>query len=47
MLIARDESFSYGKLAAAANAIALGAKFYVSNADVYHPGAGVWRVPEA
>lgn len=47
VLIARDENFSYRKLAAAANAIASGAKFYVSNADVYHPGAGAWRVPEA
>ncbi|MGL4440310.1 MAG: HAD-IIA family hydrolase [Bosea sp. (in: a-proteobacteria)] len=47
VLIARDESFSYVKLAAAANAIASGAKFYVSNADVYHPGTGTWRVPEA
>ncbi len=47
VLVARDESFDYGKLAAAANAIAGGAKFYVSNADAYHPGDGPWRVPEA
>jgi HAD superfamily hydrolase (TIGR01450 family) len=47
VLIARDENFDYGKLAAAANAIVDGAKFYVSNADVYHPGEGSWRVPEA
>lgn len=47
VLIARDENFNYGKLAAAANAIASGARFYVSNADVYHPGTGEWRVPEA
>ncbi len=47
VLVARDENFNYGKLAEAANAIVAGAKFYVSNADVYHPGEGNWRVPEA
>lgn len=47
VLIARDESFDYGKLARSANAIRRGAKFYVTNADVSHPGAGDWLVPEA
>jgi HAD superfamily hydrolase (TIGR01450 family) len=46
VLIARDESFDYARLAVAANAVAGGAKFYVSNNDVAHPGAGRWRVPE-
>jgi 4-nitrophenyl phosphatase len=47
VLIARDESFNYDKLARSANAIRRGAKFYVSNADVSHPGAAGWLVPEA
>jgi 4-nitrophenyl phosphatase len=47
VLIARDESFDYGKLARSANAIRRGAKFYVTNADVSHPGAEDWLVPEA
>jgi HAD superfamily hydrolase (TIGR01450 family) len=47
VLVARDERFDYGRLAAAANAVAAGARFYVSNADVHHPGPGAWRVPEA
>ncbi|MFY7959659.1 MAG: HAD-IIA family hydrolase [Elsteraceae bacterium] len=47
VLLARDESFDYGKLARSANAIRRGATFYVTNADVSHPGAEGSVVPEA
>lgn len=46
VLIGRDESFDYGRLSAAGNAVVAGAKFYASNADVFHPGPGQLRVPE-
>jgi HAD superfamily hydrolase (TIGR01450 family) len=46
VLLARDESFDYDKLARSANAIQRGAKFYVTNADVAHPGSGAWLTPE-
>ena len=46
VLVARDEDFTYGKLAKAANAIRRGAKFYAANADLSHPGADYWLTPE-
>ncbi|KAF0231192.1 MAG: HAD hydrolase family [Beijerinckiaceae bacterium] len=46
VLVGRDESFNYAKLATAGNAVAAGAKFYASNSDVFHPGPVCLRVPE-
>ena len=46
VLVARDEDFTYAKLAKAANAIRRGAKFYVTNFDLSHPGADDWLTPE-
>jgi HAD superfamily hydrolase (TIGR01450 family) len=47
VLVARDRRFSYGKLAAAAEAMAQGAKLYVACPDTTHPGPHGQPVPEA
>lgn len=47
VLVARDRRFSYGRLAAAAAAIAGGAKLYVACPDLTHPGSNGQPVPEA
>jgi HAD superfamily hydrolase (TIGR01450 family) len=46
VLVARDRHFSYGKLAAAANAIRHGAELIVANPDLVHPGEAGTVVPE-
>lgn len=47
VLVARDRRFSYAKLAAAAQAVARGARLYVACPDTSHPGAEGQPVPEA
>lgn len=47
VLVARDRRFSYGKLAAAAEAVTGGAALYVACPDTSHPGANGQPVPEA
>jgi HAD superfamily hydrolase (TIGR01450 family) len=47
VLVARDRRFSYGKLAAAAEAVTRGAALYVACPDTSHPGANGQPVPEA
>jgi len=47
VLIARDESFDYTKLARAANAVRGGAKFYAANSDLFQRGPGDAVIPEA
>lgn len=47
VLVARDRRFSYGKLAAAAEAVTQGARFYVACPDNSHPGPNGQPVPEA
>lgn len=47
VLVARDRRFSYGRLAAAAEAVAGGAKLYVACPDLTHPGPNGQQVPEA
>lgn len=47
VLVARDRRFSYARLAAAAEAIALGAELFVACPDHSHPGARGEPVPEA
>lgn len=46
VLLARDETFSYDKLRAAANALRMGARFVVTNPDNFHPGEEDKIVPE-
>jgi HAD superfamily hydrolase (TIGR01450 family) len=46
VLVARDPLLTYAKLAAAANAIRLGARFYATNPDATHPGPAGTLVPE-
>lgn len=47
VLVARDRRFSYGKLAAAAEAVTRGASLYVACPDTSHPGPNGQPVPEA
>jgi ribonucleotide monophosphatase NagD (HAD superfamily) len=47
VLVARDRRFSYAKLAAAAEAVTLGAALYIACPDTSHPGANGQPVPEA
>lgn len=47
VLVARDRRFNYGKLAAAAVALANGASLYVACPDTTHPGPDGQPVPEA
>lgn len=47
VLVARDRRFSYGKLAAAAEAVTRGAALYVACPDTSHPGTNGQPVPEA
>lgn len=47
VLVARDRRFTYGKLAAAAEAVTGGARLYVACPDTSHPGPGGQPVPEA
>lgn len=47
VLVARDRRFNYGKLAAAAEAMARGAELYVACPDTTHPGPSGQPVPEA
>lgn len=47
VVVARDRQFSYGKLAAAAEALARGASLYVACPDTTHPGPSGQPVPEA
>jgi HAD superfamily hydrolase (TIGR01450 family) len=47
VLVARDRRFNYGKLAAAADAMAHGATLYVACPDTSHPGPNGQPVPEA
>lgn len=47
VLVARDRRFNYGKLAAAAEAMARGAELYVACPDTTHPGPNGQPVPEA
>jgi HAD superfamily hydrolase (TIGR01450 family) len=46
VLVARDRHFTYGKLAAAANAVRDGAELVVANPDLVHPGEAGSVVPE-
>lgn len=46
VLLARDETFSYDKLRAAANAVRRGARFVVTNPDHFHPDDDYKAVPE-
>lgn len=46
VLVGRDESFDYRRLAAAANAVRGGAKLFATNPDLSHPGRGETLVPE-
>lgn len=46
VLLARDEHFSYARLARAANAVLAGAELVVTNTDATHPGPGGSVVPE-
>ena len=47
VLVARDRRFTYGKLAAAAEAVTRGARLYVACPDSSHPGPNGQPVPEA
>lgn len=47
VLVARDRRFSYGRLAAAAEAVTRGATLYVACPDTSHPGPNGHPVPEA
>lgn len=47
VLVARDRRFSYGRLAAAAEAVGRGARLYVACPDHTHPGPNGEPVPEA
>ncbi|RKE68462.1 HAD-IIA family hydrolase [Pseudorhodoplanes sinuspersici] len=46
VVLARDQRFTYGRLAKAANAIRAGARLIVSNPDHTHPGLAGEIVPE-
>ena len=46
VLVARDRHFSYARLAAAAEALSDGARFFVAAPDRNHPGANGKPVPE-
>jgi HAD superfamily hydrolase (TIGR01450 family) len=46
VLVTRDRQFSYGKLAAAADALSDGARFYVAAPDLSHPSPTGKPVPE-
>lgn len=46
VVLMRDDTFSYEKLALAANALLSGARLVVANTDLSHPGAGRRVVPE-
>jgi len=46
VVIARDRRFSFGRLAAAANAVRAGAALVATNPDRTHPGPGEAIVPE-
>ena len=46
VLVARDRSFTYAKLAAAAEALHAGARLYVAAPDLSHPGPNGQPVPE-
>lgn len=46
VLLMRDDTFSYEKLALAANALLSGARLIVANTDLSHPGADRRVVPE-
>jgi len=46
VVLLRDTTFTYDRLAAAADSLANGARLIVSNPDRTHPGLGGRRVPE-
>jgi ribonucleotide monophosphatase NagD (HAD superfamily) len=46
VVLARDERFSYDRVALAANALRGGAQLVAANADLTHPGAAGTIVPE-
>lgn len=46
VLVARDETLSYARLATAANAVRTGAELVIANPDMTHPGVSGSVVPE-
>lgn len=46
VLVARDEALGYARLAAAANAVRAGARLFIANPDLTHPGPAGSIVPE-